>query len=121
MRVHHIGIMVSDIERSIDWYQRMMGLKLVDRRQLGQTLLAFLETGNTQLELIQRGGGYSAEGLVNHVAFAVDDLEAEMARLRAAGVTFEERFPREIWNGGKIAFLDGPDGEVLELFQAGQG
>lgn len=119
MRVHHIGVMVKDIERSVDWYQTVMGLKLADRIQLGQTQLAFLETGNTMLELIQKGGEYPAEGVVNHVAFQVDDLDAEMARLRAAGVTFEERWPRPIWGGGQIAFFDGPDGEVLELFQPG--
>lgn len=120
MQVHHIGIMVSDIERSIDWYHRVLGLRLVDRRQLGQTLLAFLETGNTQIELIQKGGSYPANGVVNHVAFAVEDMAAEMARLRESGVAFDERYPLEIWDGGQIAFLEGPDGEVLELFQAGR-
>ncbi|MFZ5827953.1 MAG: VOC family protein [Bacillota bacterium] len=120
MQVHHIGIMVSDIERSIGWYQRVLGLELVDRRQLGETLLAFLSTGNTQIELIQKGGSYAANGVVNHVAFAVEDLAAEMARLREAGVSFEERWPRQVWDGGQIAFFAGPDGETLELFQAGR-
>jgi lactoylglutathione lyase len=120
VRVHHIGIMVSDIERSIGWYERVLGCKLVDRRELGQTRLAFLETGNTQLELIQRAGSYAAEGVVNHVAFEVDDLAAAIEQVRAAGVELGEVKTIPIWGGGQVFFFDGPDGEVLELFQPGR-
>lgn len=112
--------MVSDIERSIEWYERVLGLHLADRRQVGQTLLAFLETGNTQIELIQRSGSFPAEGVVNHVAFQVDDLTATIEAIRAAGVELDASTVRPIWGGGQILFFDGPDGEVLELFQPGR-
>jgi lactoylglutathione lyase len=120
LRVHHIGIMVSDLERSIAWYQRVLGLKLADRRNLGQTQLAFLEAENTQIELIQDGGAYPGEGVVNHVAFVVDDIEAAVGRLRAAGAEPGDGQVRLIWGGGKVFFCEGPDGEVLELIQPGR-
>lgn len=120
MRVHHIGVMVSDIERSIEWYDRVLGLKVADRRELGTTRIAFLAAANTQIELIQRGGSFSTEGVVNHVALQVDDIEATITHLRAAGVVLGDAQIRTIWAGGKIFFFAGPDGEVLELVQPGQ-
>lgn len=120
MRIHHIGIMVSDIEHSIGWYQRVLGCRLADRRELGTTKLAFMELAGSQIELIQKGGSYPANGVVNHVAFQVDDLDAAMERLRAEGVSLGDARVIPIWAGGRIFFFAGPDGEVLEFVQAGQ-
>lgn len=119
MEMHHIGVMVSDLERSVAWYERMLGLRVIERRQLGQTLIAFLDAGagGAMIELVQRSGGYSNEGVVNHIAFTVQDLDAEMARLRAEGIDFRDEKPIPIWDGGRIAFFRGPDGELLELVQ----
>ncbi|MFZ5814717.1 MAG: VOC family protein [Bacillota bacterium] len=120
MRIHHIGIMVSDIERSVAWYQRVLGFRVADRRELGRTRLAFLELAGAQIELIQQEGSCAAEGIVNHIAFAVDDLDAAMARLRAEGVSLGDERVIPIWDGGRVLFFEGPDGEVLELFEAGR-
>lgn len=119
MEMHHIGVMVSDLERSVVWYQRVLGLRLVERRQLGQTLIAFLAAGEGQalVELVQKSGSYARKGVVNHIAFSVPDLDAALARLRVEGVNLEGVEPIPIWDGGRIAFFEGPDGELLELVQ----
>ncbi len=120
MHVHHVGIMVKEIERSIAWYERMLGLKLAGRHELGRTRIAFMDTGNALLELIQKEGTFPLEGVVNHVAFQVDDLSTTIAHLRAEGVELGDAKPRSIWDGGQVFFFDGPDGETLELFQPGR-
>lgn len=71
-----------------------------------------------QVELIGRGSdGLSDNGKVNHLAFTVSDIEAEVGRLTGLGVSMIDESPRVILDGVKIAFFYGPDGEKLEFFQ----
>ena len=121
-KIEHIGIMVKDMDESIRFYTEVLGLKLVERAPLNETVeLAFLSfpgQENVQIELIGRDPStIPEEGLVNHLAFTVPDLEAAMARLQEAGVEFSAEWPRRILDGGQIAFFKGPSGEKLELFQ----
>ncbi len=53
----------------------------------------------------------------NHLCFAVDDIEAEVTRLKAAGVTFRNEIME--FRAGKLIFLEGPEGITLELAQWG--
>jgi lactoylglutathione lyase len=57
------------------------------------------------------------EGIVNHLAFSVENVEEEMTRLKQLGVEFDNDIPRVVLGGVKIAFFTGPDGEVLELVE----
>ena len=50
---------------------------------------------------------------LNHICFAVDDIEAEVARLKEAGVHFRSEIMD--FNGPLLIYLDGPGGTVLEL------
>ena len=50
---------------------------------------------------------------LNHICFAVDDIEAEVARLKAAGVHFRSEIMD--FNGRLLVYFDGPGGTVLEL------
>jgi len=122
-KLEHIGIMVKDMDESIKFYTEMLGMRLDRRVALNETVelsfLAFPGQESVEIELI--GGVYgdalSSDGIVNHVAFTVDDIEAEIARLVAAGVNMIDTTPRTILHGIKIAFFYGPNGEKLELFQ----
>lgn len=119
-RIHHTAIMVSDMERSIAWYQQVLGMRLTERHNLGGRLIAFVEVAGAQVELVQKEEPFDSKGVVNHVAFEVADIRAVMARLREAGVTLEQEQPIPIWEGGQILFFRGPDNERLELVQPGQ-
>lgn len=121
-KAEHIGIMVKDIERSIKFYGEVLGLELIERQSFNGLELAFFRVGDTEIELIQGGSGYSeSDAVVNHVAFRVEDIDAALDKLREHGVTLIDQEPREIWTGCRIAFFRGPDGEKLELFERPAG
>jgi len=55
---------------------------------------------------------------VNHLAFTVEDIEAELVRFKEAGVKLIDEEPRTILNDNvKIVFFEGPNGEKLELVE----
>lgn len=118
--MEHTGIVVSDMERSLAFYQDILGLTLRRRAFVNDDVeLAFLYFPNhpqTEVELICRPMEPS-EGLVNHLAFRVDDIEAELSRLRELGVTLSDETHIVILGDVKIAFFEGPDGEKLELVE----
>lgn len=117
-KCEHIGIMVSDVERSIRFYRDVLGLPFIERRAFKGLDLAFLQIGDTQLELVAGTADHQqADGLVNHVAFTVSDLDAVVAHLRAEGVELISEAPQPIWEGMRVFFFRGPDGEKLELFE----
>lgn len=118
VKAEHIGIMVNDLGRSVEFYRKVLGLSLIEKRDLPHAKLAFLKVGDTELELIEGAKGYEeADGIVNHLAFAVEDLDAVLAHLKQQEVSLIDESPREIWDGCRIAFFRGPDGEKLELFE----
>jgi lactoylglutathione lyase len=121
-KLEHIGIMAKDMDVSIRFYKDVLGLSLVGREKLDDGVeLAFLSypgSENIQLELISGGhDNIPAKGKVDHLAFTVSDIEAEVERLRKLGVSLIDESPRTILGGIKIAFFYGPDGERLEFFQ----
>lgn len=120
-RFEHVGIRVTNIERSLTFYQEVLGLQLRLRAPLNEEVeLAFLSHPNQpdfEVELICRNNMPDKEGLVNHLAIRVEKMEDELARLKQLGVIIKDETPRTILNGVKIAFFEGPDGEVLELVE----
>ncbi len=122
-KIEHVGIMTHDMDESIRFYTNILGMDMVERVALTDTVeLAFLSfpgQESVQVELIGRDtGGISKEGLVNHLAMTVTDLDAVMEKLKQQGIVFSDEWPKTILDGRKIAFFTGPSGEKLELFQA---
>jgi lactoylglutathione lyase len=122
-KLEHIGVMVSDMDRSIQFYKDALGLELVGRTPLNGAELAFLSypgTEHIQLELISRWReDLPARGNVDHIAFSVSDIDAEVERLKSLGIEMIDQAAKEVNIIGpvKIAFFYGPDGERLELFE----
>ncbi len=121
MKMEHVGIMVKDMDESLAFYQNILGLQLRSREWLNDTVeLAFLffpEQPSVEVELLL-GGPVESEGIVNHLAFTVKNMEAELERLKEAGVKLVDEEPRSILNNTvKIAFFQGPNGEKLELVE----
>jgi catechol 2,3-dioxygenase-like lactoylglutathione lyase family enzyme len=119
--LHHAGVYVADVERSISFYADVFGLEVAERLDFGGEKLAFLRVGTVRLELIEPIQGSSVrvqQGVVDHVALEVRDLNELLARLRQRGVTLIDPDPIEIHSlGARIAFCLGPDGERIELFE----
>jgi lactoylglutathione lyase len=122
-KLEHVGVMVKDIEISIDFYQNVLGLDLLDQFPANEpsVILAFLgdrKSGQVYVELISGDEEeYPNEGKVHHIAFTVDNIEEEVARLQALKVPFFSDEVDILPNGTKYIFFKGPDGETLELFQ----
>ena len=128
MQLHHVGIVVRDVEIAAERYERL-GFRDGERIAVPeQGIVAIVyPAGDGYVELIQPTdpdgaiGRYLAkrgEGS-HHVAFAVLDIEAALARLDAAGVRLIDERPRAGAHGWKIAFLhpESCNGVLTELVQ----
>lgn len=119
-KAEHIGIMVSDLDRSLPFYHDILGLKVreVRKRDNGPDL-AFIEVGGVEIELIAGSANpyHKGDGIVNHFAFRVADLDAALAHLRAHGVEVISPQPIVVDEHMRVAFFRGPDGEKLEFVE----
>ena len=126
--VHHIGILVRDAQAAAARF-RALGLEVTSWEDYGPGLLriGFIPLGQTLLELIEplTGEGFNAGWLrdrgegIQHVAFAVEDIQAAIEALKARGVALQDDTPRPGAAGTLIAFLtqEATGGVLLELTQ----
>ena len=118
--LHHVGVHVASLERSIAFYQTVFGLQVAARLRLGDEQLAFLRAGAGWLELIADGAGpRPAPGAVDHLALITSTLDGWLAQLQARGVPLLDAAPLEVPAlGVRILFCLGPDGERIELLES---
>ncbi|MDR3565135.1 MAG: VOC family protein [Negativicutes bacterium] len=116
----HLGLIVKDVEQSSQFYQQVCGCEPVRALQSELIKIQFLSADGVSIELLQHLTGdpekHRGAGVVDHVAFIVDDLKAEVAKLRAAGIKITVE-PRSSIIGADIVFFAGPDGERVEFIQ----
>lgn len=92
-RLEHVGVTVKSIEASAAFYEKVLGLRLTEVRQPNpNTRLGFLgfpDRAGSVIELVERAHAeIPGERSAQHIAFTVEDVEAEIARMAALGVTF---------------------------------
>lgn len=113
-RLDHAAIYCSDIDNSVEWYGRVLGLTLAYQGPIG----AFFDVGDTILGL--RPAHHRLEALFEqHLAFAVDDLAAARRDVLRHDVRLlEEGVITEGYILGQRFFdIAGPDGEDIELVE----
>lgn len=126
-KIEHIGIMVRSLETSIPFYVETLGLRhrdtvLHSNGVLRLAFLSFPEHPETEVELIEGfKGALAPDGQVHHIAFTVDDIEAEYARIRQLGVEGLDDGITTIPDVSRYFFFRGPDGENIEMFQSLRG
>ncbi len=124
-RLLHTMLRVGDLERSIGFYTRLLGMKELRRRDVpeGKYTLAFVgygdEASQAVIELTYNYGvtQYEMGTAFGHLAVGVPDVKAACDRVRAAGgkVTRE---PGPVKFGSTvIAFVEDPDGYKIELVE----
>ena len=127
MRIQHVGLVVSDLERSRRFYREAIGLEEVPRPpnftfdgawfRFGEYELHLLAEAHTTGGAGQPDASAGAErGLTHHLAFEVDDLDAACARLAEAEVPLSGG-PMPRGDGVTQVFFLDPDGYVLEYLQ----
>jgi lactoylglutathione lyase len=123
-RIEHVGVMVTNLEESIEYYEKVVGLKHKDtllhtNQVIRLGFLGFDQAGETELELIEGyKGQLPREGRVHHVAFNVDDIEEEFTRIQTLEVKELDEEITTLPNGSRYFFFSGLDGERIEFFQS---
>ena len=116
MKFTHIGVKVMDMAASIKFYEDVLGAKVTETHESPAAHLVFLEIAGTVVELIYKPDNeVRTMGPIEHIAFKVDDLEAEIARLESMGIA--HTVPRVVATG-EIVFFDGPNNEKFEFVGA---
>jgi catechol 2,3-dioxygenase-like lactoylglutathione lyase family enzyme len=117
----NVRYMVEDVEAAVAWYTKHLGFSLLNNRAP-----AFADVQLGSLRLLISGPTSSAgrpmpdgerpgPGGWNRIHLIVDDLPAEVARLRSAGVEFRNDIVTG--PGGSQILLVDPSGNLVELFQ----
>jgi methylmalonyl-CoA/ethylmalonyl-CoA epimerase len=125
--VHHLGIAVEDLDAAIANYAALFGAELEHRETVPDQGVeaASLRVGESRIELLSALGPDTPVGKflagrgpgMHHVAFEVDDIAAELARLAEAGVRVIDEVPRRGLFGLQVAFVhpEATGGVLAEL------
>lgn len=125
-RLLHTMIRVRDLDKSLDFYTRLLGMRLLRKNDYpeGQFTLAFVgygaESETAVIELTHNWGReepYAQGDAFGHLALAVKDIHGLCERLAAAGVGIP-RPPGPMKHGRTVlAFIEDPDGTKIELIE----
>jgi len=125
----HTSIRTSNMDKSIEFYTRLLGLKLLGRHEIPQNNaeIAFLqdpEGKGARLELTlyrDQKKFIQAEyedRLFDHLAFEVKNMEETISAMRREEVTITDEPFRLSSTGSLIAFIEDPDGTLIELIES---
>jgi len=128
-RIDHIGIVVNDIKEALKVYQQALGLSLakIQERPDQAVTIAFLPTGESEIELIQPVTGDSGvakflqkrgEG-IHHICLEVENIEKTLADLQEKGLQLIDEMPRTGPGGESFAFIHpkSTHGVLIELYE----
>ena len=129
MKLEHIGIAVKDIEQSKKIFDALFGRQSYKTEEVASEHVStvFYQTGQSKVELLQSQSAESAiakyidkkgEG-IHHLAFEVDDIYAEIERMKSEGFEMVNQQPKHGADNKLIAFLHpkSTNGVLIELCQ----
>ena len=124
-RFLHTMIRVGDLQRSVDFYTKLLGMKELRRRDVpdGKYTLAFVgygdEDSNAVIELTYNYGvdHYDQGTAFGHLAIGVPDVAATCEKVRAGGGKVTREAGPVKFGTTVIAFVEDPDGYKIELVQ----
>jgi methylmalonyl-CoA/ethylmalonyl-CoA epimerase len=135
-RIDHIGVAVEDLDAAIGLYEKSFAMALAHRETVeSQGVEAvLLDVGDGHVELLRPLGPETAVGKflarkgpgLHHVAYAVDDVDATLERIGAAGIELIDSEARVGIRGSRVAFLHprstgGVLTEIVEPANSGEG
>jgi methylmalonyl-CoA epimerase len=132
-RIDHVGVAVQDMDAALTLYRDTLGLALAHRETVEEQGVdaALLDVGDSHVELLAPLGPETPVGKylarkgpgLHHVAYAVEDIDAELGRLRDAGLRLIDESPRVGIRDSRVAFVHpGTVGGVLtEIVQPAAG
>jgi len=111
-RIHHVSILVSDMERAAAWYSSRLGLREIVRPSNFITPVRWFELGDQQVHLIPSEVADAVSP--RHFAIEVENCEEAKETLRSRGIEIRETVPIA---GAERFFIADPDGNNLEIIQ----
>jgi methylmalonyl-CoA/ethylmalonyl-CoA epimerase len=129
MKIHHVAIVVDDIDSALGFWRDGLGLELshIENIPEQQSEIAFLPAGDSEIELVRptsddsgvarylqkRGPG------IHHICFQVDDIHAYLHRLKNMKIQLINEEPLTDENGKQFAFIHpkSTHGVLVELYQ----
>jgi methylmalonyl-CoA/ethylmalonyl-CoA epimerase len=128
-KIEHIGIAVRDLESSCDLYEKLLNTNCYKKEEVASegVKTAFFKTGENKIELLSATAADSpiakflekrGEG-IHHIAFDVEDIYAEMERLKREGFVLLNEVPKPGADHKLVCFLHpkGTNGVLVELCQ----
>lgn len=127
MKIEHIGIAVHELSQSVPLFEKLLNTRCYKTEQVAseQVATAFFKTGDAKIELLESS---HAEGVIarfiekkgeglHHIAFEVEDIEAEMKRLAGEGFVLLNDKPKPGADNKLVCFLHPKDtnGVLIEL------
>ncbi len=125
--IEHIGIAVSNLAGSVDFYEKVFGLKCYNIEEIAEQKVrtAFFMVGQTKIELLESTDSEGpiakfiekrGEG-IHHIAFAVNNIDDQLRHAEKEGVKLIDFNPRKGAEGLDIAFLHpkSTGGVLIEL------
>ena len=128
--INHVHIRAKDPHASAAWYAEHFGAKVLGAREVmpGTITVSMDAGGPARLNISSKPEGtpdIHSEAELNrlgleHFGFDVEDIEADMARLEAAGVRVVLPITK-VPGGAKLSYIEGPDNVLIELVQPPTG
>jgi methylmalonyl-CoA/ethylmalonyl-CoA epimerase len=125
--IEHIGIAVRSIEKALDFYEGVLGLKCYKIEEVSDQRVrtAFLMVGDTKIELLESTASDGPIGKfidkrgegIHHIAFAVEKIEDHLSNAALLGVRLIDSIPRKGAENMDIAFLhpESASGVLIEF------
>jgi methylmalonyl-CoA epimerase len=114
-RIDHIGVAVEDLDEAVALYSDRFGMPVQHRETVEEQGVeaVLLGVGESHVELLRPLGPDTAVGKflarsgpgLHHVAYATEDVESALERVRAAGIELIDEHPRTGIRGTRVAFL----------------
>ncbi len=127
----HASVRTSNMQQSIEFYTKILGMVLTSRRDIPQTNaeIAFLQDPEGRGALLELTlyrdqkrfvqADYE-ERLFDHLAFEVKDMKETLTMMRAGGINITDEPYRITPTGSLLAFVEDPDGTLIELIEKRQ-
>ena len=130
-KISHVAVAVEDLEAASSFFRETFALPVSEQDRFGELLFAFIPFKETNLELLQSttSDGTISQFIqkkgqgIHHISFEVDDIQAELDRLKARGVKLVNEKPYLNAHNDLVAFLHPKScfGILVELVQTGSG
>jgi lactoylglutathione lyase len=122
-KMEHTAIMVNNMDKSIQFYSEILGFKVRLRGSKPDREMDFLHLDSQpdmEIELIygvNSVNNYSENGIVNHLAFTVEDIDTTIDYLKRKEIEFCSDEVKPTLEGGRLILFWGPNRELLQLVE----